>query len=849
MPPKSKRIGTINSKMPLQDGAIASNSSPQEVHQEVEHGAIGSALEHVSKFLDAMGPHVGDSNLCLREFSKSLTDRAYTSARKTAASVKPVERSRADKRSTLHALVVTSSNDTRNKKKRGKEKEFEEWPAIPCTTEEMHAVIDKWIADGFLRLPNVSKEPTEDDKKHARNPLPNHSKKRGAVFVVIHVETEDIDEELEDSLSINPTAIKTLQRSPKFRSLFNQLRLGPYARKAAIEAIVNIAAGSGSQCYTAEAHASQAFLETTNAVTFTDEDMEVQYPDHRKPLKKIQGIPMEVIGFGGAAEYTVGHIQLVLKVGSIVALTRFYVVNIAVSYHALLGRPWLHKHKLVLSIYHQCVKGCLNGKPISILANATLFDESEAHYVETAFYDEVTPTEEGLISKVVGTPLPRWEDIKDEPDMDLRKLLGCCVDFRNLNKACPKDEFPLPNMDLLIDSAVGHTMFSFMDGFSGYNQFQMSPKDAMKTTFRTPIGNFYYTVMPFGLKNADVTYQQAMITIFHDMMHCELEDYVDDVVVKMETREGHFKTLRRVFERCRQYKLHMNPLKCAFGVAAGKFQGFLVHQRGIDMDSMKAKAIATMKPPKTVKELKSFLGKLSYIRRFIPSLAIVTTTFTPLLKKAIKSQAIADLLAQFLGEDVSSINDEVPREVSELAFAKISDAIWALRFDGSSNVFGGGAGVVLTKEGGDTLSMSFKLDFPCSNNDVKYEAYLTGLALARELRIKRLKVRGDSNLVVSQAKEDFALKEPSLAPYQAMAQRLEDYFEELTIEYTQRSDNRHTNVLATLGSKSIFDGESADVTILKRSSPITQLLHEEFAAEPPQEEDWRLPLKESLTNP
>jgi ribonuclease HI len=435
-----------------------------------------------------------------------------------------------------------------------------------------------------------------------------------------------------------------------------------------------------------------------------------------------------------------------------------------------------------------------------------------------------------------------------------------------------------------------------------------------------------------------------------------------------------------------------DPLKCAFGVVAGKFLRFLVHQRGIDVDPMKAKAIATMKPPTTVKELKSFLGKLSYIRRFILGLAAVTTTFTPLLKKgvkyewtderqqtfqqlqrvmanlptvkapfpgvslqlylasndkairvlvaqedkegveqpiyyvsralrdaetryaraelaclslvyatqklrhyfmahtvhlmtkshpirtllrrpvlsgrlaqwllqlseyeivpitpkAIKSQAIADLLAQFPGEDASSTNDEVPGEVGEVAFAEISDAVWTLRFDGSFTVFGGGAGVVLTREGGDTLSMSFKLDFPCSNNAAEYEAYLTGLALARELRIKRLKVRGDSNLVVSQAKGDFALREPSLALYRAMAQRLEDYFEELTIEHTQRSDNRHADALATLGSKSIFDGKSTNVTILKRSSPITQLLHEEFAVEPPQEEDWRLPLKESLTNP
>jgi len=87
-------------------------------------------------------------------------------------------------------------------------------------------------------------------------------------------------------------------------------------------------------------------------------------------------------------------------------------------------------------------------------------------------------------------------------------------------------------MDLLIDSAVGNAMFSFMDGFSGYNQIRMTPKDAEKTAFRTPIGNFYYTVMPFGLKNAGVTYQRTMTAIFHDIMHRELEDYMDNIVVK-----------------------------------------------------------------------------------------------------------------------------------------------------------------------------------------------------------------------------------------------------------------------------------------------------------------------------
>ena len=87
-------------------------------------------------------------------------------------------------------------------------------------------------------------------------------------------------------------------------------------------------------------------------------------------------------------------------------------------------------------------------------------------------------------------------------------------------------------MDLLIDFVAGSAMFSFTDGFNGYNQIRMALKDAEKTAFRTPMGNFYYTVMPFGLKNVGATYQRAMMAIFHDMMHQELEDYVDDIVVK-----------------------------------------------------------------------------------------------------------------------------------------------------------------------------------------------------------------------------------------------------------------------------------------------------------------------------
>ena len=205
-----------------------------------------------------------------------------------------------------------------------------------------------------------------------------------------------------------------------------------------------------------------------------------------------------------------------------------------------------------------------------------------------------------------------------------------------MNKACPKYEFPLLNIDLLVDSAAGSSMFSFMDGYSGYNQICMAAKDVEKTAFRTPIRNFYYTMMPFSLKYAGATYQRTMTAIFHDMMHKEMEDYMDDIVVKSKTRTRHFHTLEQVFERSRKYKLRMNPIKCAFGVSTGNFLGFLVHHRGINIDLAKVIVIATMRRPTTVRELKSFLGRVSYIRRFVPRLASVTSSLSKLLKKGVE---------------------------------------------------------------------------------------------------------------------------------------------------------------------------------------------------------------------
>ncbi|XP_058725708.1 uncharacterized protein LOC131597002, partial [Vicia villosa] len=212
-----------------------------------------------------------------------------------------------------------------------------------------------------------------------------------------------------------------------------------------------------------------------------------------------------------------------------------------------------------------------------------------------------------------------------------------CVDYRDLNRASPKDDFPLPHIDVLFDNTAQYSVFSFMDGFSGYNQIKMAPEDMTKTTFTTPWGTYCYKVMPFGLKNAGATYQRAMVTLFHDMIHKEIEVYVDDMIAKSQTEEEHLVYLEKLFARLRKFKLRLNPNKCTFGVRSGKLLGFIVSQRGIEVDPDKVRAIQSMPAPKNEKEVRGFLGRLNYIARFISHL---TDTCEPIFKLLRKNQDI-----------------------------------------------------------------------------------------------------------------------------------------------------------------------------------------------------------------
>ena len=159
-----------------------------------------------------------------------------------------------------------------------------------------------------------------------------------------------------------------------------------------------------------------------------------------------------------------------------------------------------------------------------------------------------------------------------------------CIDFTDLNKVCPKDPFPMPKIDQLVDATVGHPRMSFLDAFQGYHQIPLALDDQEKTTFVTLIGNYHYKVMPFDLKNARSTYQRMMTMMFESLLGKNIEIYIDDMVVKRKMVSEHLGDLQAIFEVLRNYKLRLNASKCSFGVGSGKFLGYMVTHKGIEVN-------------------------------------------------------------------------------------------------------------------------------------------------------------------------------------------------------------------------------------------------------------------------
>ncbi|XP_065638118.1 uncharacterized protein LOC136071128 [Quercus suber] len=231
-----------------------------------------------------------------------------------------------------------------------------------------------------------------------------------------------------------------------------------------------------------------------------------------------------------------------------------------------------------------------------------------------------------------------------------------CVDFTDLNKACPKDPFLMPKIDRLVDATVKHPRMSFLDAFQGYHQIPLALEDQEKTAFVTPTGNYHYKVMSFGLKNVGSTYQRMMTRMFEPQLGRNIEIYIDDMVVKSKMVAEHVKDLESTFKVLRKYKLRLNAAKCSFGAGSGKFLGYMVTHRGIEVNPDQIRAINELQAPRNPKEVQKLTGMTVALNRFISRSADRCRPFFSLINKwkgfewteecAVAFQQLKDYLAR-----------------------------------------------------------------------------------------------------------------------------------------------------------------------------------------------------------
>jgi hypothetical protein len=192
-----------------------------------------------------------------------------------------------------------------------------------------------------------------------------------------------------------------------------------------------------------------------------------------------------------------------------------------------------------------------------------------------------------------------------------------CIDFTDRNKAMPKDNYSLPRMDQVIDSAASATIMSLLDYFSGYHQCWMAKEDEEKTSFITPFGTFYFVQMPEGMKNAGPTFTGMTGEVFKPQISRNIQAYVDDLIIKSGERANHISDLAETFANMRIAGLKLNPEKCVFGVTKGKILGCLISAKRIEVNPDNIKAIREMEEPKTKKDIQKLNGRVVALNRFI----------------------------------------------------------------------------------------------------------------------------------------------------------------------------------------------------------------------------------------
>ncbi|KAL0405082.1 UNVERIFIED_CONTAM: Retrovirus-related Pol polyprotein from transposon gypsy [Sesamum latifolium] len=293
-----------------------------------------------------------------------------------------------------------------------------------------------------------------------------------------------------------------------------------------------------------------------------------------------------------------------------------------------------------------------------------------------------------------------------------------CTDFIDLNKACPRDSYPLSWIEMLVDSIAGCALISMMDAYKGYHQIFMAEEDRDKTSFVTKNFVYCYNVMHFGIKTTSAIYQRLVNKMFKDLIGDTMEVYVDDMLVKSKRGREHILHLDKAFEIMRAYGMKLNPMKCTFGVRGGKFIGYMVSEKGIKANPEKVEAIMQLSSSKTIKE------------------------------------ATSNRIKQSDG--------------------------WLLHVGGSLNATNGGASIFLQGPEGIEIEIAMKLSLLETNNEIEYEAFILGLKTTWEGGIRQLDVYTNLQLVAMQVDGLYETTEWSIVQYLKKTKREDQKIQQMS---------------------------------------------------------------------
>jgi hypothetical protein len=211
-----------------------------------------------------------------------------------------------------------------------------------------------------------------------------------------------------------------------------------------------------------------------------------------------------------------------------------------------------------------------------------------------------------------------------------------CMDFTDLNKCYPKDDFPLVRIDQIVDSATASEIMTMLDCFFGYHQIWLRTEDEEKTSFITPFGTYCYLRMLEGLRNAGPTFYRMTKAALKDQVGRNVLSYVDDIVVVNKKKENYIAYVVETFTNMREAKLKLNPEKCVFGITKGKVLGCLISMKRIEANPDKIIAITQMQPPQSKKDVQKLTGQIASLNQFISKLAEHSLPFFTILRGSIK---------------------------------------------------------------------------------------------------------------------------------------------------------------------------------------------------------------------